>query len=131
MPAPVMRPGIALEYRQRGFPRGLLTGHSAGLIVTMVDAASAAKRRGWLGRELVLTRYTEPEPELSLLLNELKLELPGQPPLPPLQQTQILRCPQSARIGKVRLATSDPTPKRNSITPARTTPYPLSDTCSR
>jgi len=29
------------------------------------------------GRELVLTRYTEPEPELSLLLNKLKLELPA------------------------------------------------------
>jgi hypothetical protein len=28
------------------------------------------------GRELVLTRYTEPEPELSLLLKKLKLELP-------------------------------------------------------
>ena len=32
------------------------------------------------GRELVLTRYTEPEPELNLLLNKLKLELPAQPP---------------------------------------------------
>ena len=32
------------------------------------------------GRELVLTRYTEPEPELSLLLNKLKLELPAHPP---------------------------------------------------
>src|SRR5438128_6811457 len=32
------------------------------------------------GRELVLTRYTEPEPELSLLVNKLKLELPAQPP---------------------------------------------------
>src|SRR5215469_5204967 len=32
------------------------------------------------GRELVLTRYTEPEPELSLLLKKLKLELPAQPP---------------------------------------------------
>ena len=32
------------------------------------------------GRELVLTRYSEPEPELSLLLRKLKLELPGQPP---------------------------------------------------
>ena len=32
------------------------------------------------GRELVLTRYTEPEPEFSLLLNKLKLELPAQPP---------------------------------------------------
>jgi hypothetical protein len=32
------------------------------------------------GRELVLTRSTEPEPELSLLLEKLKLELPAQPP---------------------------------------------------
>jgi hypothetical protein len=32
------------------------------------------------GRELVLTRYTEPEPELRLLLDKLKLELPAQPP---------------------------------------------------
>ncbi len=31
------------------------------------------------GRELVLTRYTEPEPELSLLLDKLRLELPKQP----------------------------------------------------
>ena len=29
---------------------------------------------------LVLTRYTEPEPELSRLLKKLKLELPAQPP---------------------------------------------------
>ena len=32
------------------------------------------------GRELLLTRYTEPEPELKLLLNKLKLDLPSQPP---------------------------------------------------
>ena len=32
------------------------------------------------GRELLLSRYTEPEPELSLLLGKLKLELPAQPP---------------------------------------------------
>ena len=32
------------------------------------------------GRELVLTRHTEPEPELRLLLEKLKLELPAQPP---------------------------------------------------
>jgi len=32
------------------------------------------------GRELVLTRYTEPEPALSLLLKKLKLDLPAQPP---------------------------------------------------
>ena len=33
------------------------------------------------GRELILTRYTQPEPELQLLLDKLKLELP--PQLPP------------------------------------------------
>src|SRR5205823_11081500 len=32
------------------------------------------------GRELVLTRYTEPEPELTLLLKKLKLELPAHVP---------------------------------------------------
>ena len=32
------------------------------------------------GRELMLSRYTEPEPELNLLLKKLKLELPAQPP---------------------------------------------------
>ena len=31
-------------------------------------------------REIVLTRYTEPEPELKLLLDKLRLELPAQPP---------------------------------------------------
>ena len=31
-------------------------------------------------RELQLTRYTQPEPELTLLLDRLKLELPDQPP---------------------------------------------------
>ena len=32
------------------------------------------------GRKLVLTRYTEPEPELKLLLDKLRLDLPSQPP---------------------------------------------------
>jgi len=32
------------------------------------------------GRELQLTRYTQPEPELMLLFERLKLELPDQPP---------------------------------------------------
>jgi Transposase DDE domain len=32
------------------------------------------------GREIVLTRHTEPEPDLRLILNRLKLELPAQPP---------------------------------------------------
>lgn len=32
------------------------------------------------GRELWLTRYTQPEPELKLLLERLRLDLPPQPP---------------------------------------------------
>src|SRR5271156_379986 len=32
------------------------------------------------GREIVLTRSTQPEPELQLLINQLKLILPSQPP---------------------------------------------------
>jgi hypothetical protein len=32
------------------------------------------------GRELLLTRYTQPEPELQLLIKQLKLQLPPQPP---------------------------------------------------
>ena len=32
------------------------------------------------GREIVLTRTTQPEPKLKLLLDKLKLELPAQPP---------------------------------------------------
>jgi hypothetical protein len=32
------------------------------------------------GRELLLTRYTQPEPELSLLIDKLRLALPDQPP---------------------------------------------------
>jgi len=32
------------------------------------------------GRELLLTRYTQPEPELRLLTQQLKLQLPPQPP---------------------------------------------------
>jgi hypothetical protein len=33
------------------------------------------------GREIVLTRHTHPEKDLQLLLSELKIELPQQPPL--------------------------------------------------
>lgn len=32
------------------------------------------------GRELFLTRYTQPEAELKLLLQKLALDLPAQPP---------------------------------------------------
>jgi hypothetical protein len=32
------------------------------------------------GRELLLTRYTQPEPETQLLIRQPKLQLPDQPP---------------------------------------------------
>jgi hypothetical protein len=32
------------------------------------------------GRTVILSRYTEPEPDQALLLQMLKLSLPGQPP---------------------------------------------------
>jgi hypothetical protein len=32
------------------------------------------------GRELLLTRYTQPEPDLQLLITRMKLVLPAQPP---------------------------------------------------
>jgi hypothetical protein len=32
------------------------------------------------GRELVLTRYTQPEPELTMLIEKLRLQVPNQPP---------------------------------------------------
>ena len=32
------------------------------------------------GREIILPRHTEPEPDLRLILDRLKLELPAQPP---------------------------------------------------
>ena len=32
------------------------------------------------GREIILSRYTEPEPELRLLIHRMNLALPAQPP---------------------------------------------------
>ncbi len=32
------------------------------------------------GREIILTRTTEPEPDLRLLIDPMKLQLPTQPP---------------------------------------------------
>jgi hypothetical protein len=54
-------------------PRSVLEKFAA---VQMIDVHLPATD----GRELLLTRYTEREPELKLLLNKLKLNLPAQPP---------------------------------------------------
>jgi hypothetical protein len=61
----VLAPGLT--------PRSVLEKFSA---VQMIDVHVPTTD----GRELQLTRYTQPEPELSLLLEKLKLELPAQPP---------------------------------------------------
>ena len=45
------------------------------------------------GRELRLTRYTEPDAELRLLLDKLKLALPAQSP-PKTTTAQIVRNPR-------------------------------------
>ena len=42
------------------------------------------------GREVNLTRYTQPEPELKLLLEKLKLTLPAQPP-PKITTAELIR----------------------------------------
>ena len=42
------------------------------------------------GRELSLTRYTQPEPELMLLLDKLKLTLPAQAP-PKITAAEVVR----------------------------------------
>jgi hypothetical protein len=44
------------------------------------------------GRTILLTRYTEPEPELKLLVERLQLELPAQPP-PKITTTQVETTP--------------------------------------
>lgn len=54
-------------------PRAVLEKFSA---VQMIDVYVPTTD----GRELSLTRYTQPEPELKLLLEKLKLTLPAQPP---------------------------------------------------
>jgi transposase len=44
------------------------------------------------GRELIMTRTTQPEPELQLLLDKLKLHLPAQPP-PKITPAQVAAAP--------------------------------------
>jgi len=62
---------------------GRSSSRSRGVAARAVPASSQQRRRasaGAGGRELVLTRHTEPEPESMLLLDKFKLELPAQPP---------------------------------------------------
>jgi hypothetical protein len=69
---------VTMDQRLRGLARGL-TPRSVleqFVAVQMIDVHIPTTD----DRELQLTRYTQPEPELMLLLNRLKLDLPEQAP---------------------------------------------------
>ena len=69
---------VTLRQRLRAFAPGL-TPRSAFekfAAVPMIDVHVPTTD----GREIVLTRYTEPDPALKLLLGQLRLDLPAQPP---------------------------------------------------
>ena len=63
-PAPDLAPGLT--------PRSVLEKFAA---VQMIDV-HLPTTDGW---QIVLPRYTQPEPELKMLLEQLKLTLPEQP----------------------------------------------------
>jgi hypothetical protein len=61
-----------MQERERT-PRSVLEKFAA---IQMIDVHIPTSN----GRELMLTRYTEPQSDLKLLLDKLRLELPAQPP---------------------------------------------------
>ena len=91
---PARYPGAAPEWLAPGLtPRCVFEKFAA---VPMIDVHLPTAD----GRELVLTRYTEPEPELKLLLKKLKLDLPAQPPhlkSPPALPRRRPRCSANLR----------------------------------
>ncbi len=68
----VMRPGVALEYRAHGFPRALLTGRSARLVVTMGMPAPVYRwyfgGHGLRGLERSILRFAGMKPVRETLL---------------------------------------------------------------
>jgi hypothetical protein len=69
---------VTLGHRLKDLAPGLTTRSALEKFsaVQMIDVCMPTTD----GRELTLTRYTQPEPELQLLLEKLKLALPPQPP---------------------------------------------------
>jgi hypothetical protein len=69
---------VKLQRRLHALAPGLTarTARKKFAAVQMIDAHLPTTD----GRELLLTRYTQPEPELRLLIHQLKLKLPLQPP---------------------------------------------------
>ena len=66
-----LNPSLFIAQLQRLFPKIVIEKFAA---VQMIDVQVPTTD----GRQLSLTRYTEPEPELQLILNKLKLSLPAQ-----------------------------------------------------
>jgi putative NADPH-quinone reductase len=68
----VMRPGVALEYREHGFPKGLLAGRSARLVVTMGMPALIYRwyfrAHGVRGLERSVLKFAGMEPVRETLL---------------------------------------------------------------
>jgi putative NADPH-quinone reductase len=68
----IMRPGVALEYREGGFPRALLTGRSARLVVTMGMPALVYRwyfrAHGVRGLERSVLRFAGVKPVRETLL---------------------------------------------------------------
>ncbi len=69
---------ITLLQRSRGLSGGLIprTAFEKFVTIQMLDVCLPTLD----GRELLLTRYTEPGADLALLLEQLKLTLPPKPP---------------------------------------------------
>ena len=69
---------VTLQRRLHGLAPGLTPRRALEKFaaVQMIDAHLPTTD----GRELVLTRYTQPERELQLLIPQLRLQLPPQPP---------------------------------------------------
>jgi putative NADPH-quinone reductase len=68
----VMRPGVALKYRKEGFPRRLLAGRSAHLVVTMGMPAPSYRwyfrAHGVRGLERSVLRFSGMKPVRETLL---------------------------------------------------------------
>ena len=69
---------MTLGYRLKHLAPGLTTRSALEKFsaVQMIDVRIPTSD----GREFALTRYTQPEPDLKLLIERLKLTLPAQPP---------------------------------------------------
>ncbi|MGO9682905.1 MAG: hypothetical protein ACLPTZ_10015, partial [Beijerinckiaceae bacterium] len=70
------------------------------------------------GREIMLTRYTHPEPELQLLIGRLKLRLPPQPPTK-ITSTQLSKPPAVVKTFWSKQLIYNPPPLQNRPNPRR------------